>query len=643
MALSFMRRHRRWLYIFLWLVILAFIILYVPALQQAEEGTPGEVLATVGELPITVGEFQRGFYRQRQIYDRLYQGRLDAAAMKQLRLEEQVFDALVVDRLVELESARLGLSVSDEAVARAIETHPQFQDEGRFIGGGEIRRRLELQGMGEEEFERSMRQTLLREELERLVTAAALVSAKEAEREFRRRTEQVRLEYVLVDAARFRESVVPTEDEIRQRFEQKPEEYRIGERRVVSYVLLDRELLRPMVSVSDRDLELYYQDHREDFLQEEEACASHILVRVETPEGGEGHPEDEARRLAEGLLGRLESGTDFAALARASSEDPGSASNGGDLGCFPAGRMVPAFDDAVFALEPGETSGLVRTPFGFHVIRLASRREERVLPFAEVKERVRQLATEDKLRELAETKAQALSEALSRGRSLEEAAKAEGLTVRKSPPFARGETPPALASPSLVARVFEMKAGEVEKEGFALPQGAAFIALNDVQPSRLPSLEEARERVRTGIVEEVSLARAHDLAREVRMRAERSSLERVASASSLVRKETVAFTGRGQPLGDLGTGAALEEAAFTLPETRLSDPVRTSSGWAILRVLERKAFDPAEFEKQKAQLVVSLREQKQSELFRAYLVNARERYAVLRRPEAYRRAIGEGR
>ena len=643
MALSFMRRHRRWLYVFLWLVIAAFIILYVPALQQAEEGTPGEVMATVGGLPITVGEFQRGYYRQRQVYDRLYQGRLDAAMMKQLGIEEQVFDSLVVDRLVELETKRLSLRVSTEALARAIATAPDFQDEGRFIGTEEIRRRLELQGLSEEDFERSMRHRLLQDELQGLVTAAVSVTAAEAEREFRRRTEQVKVEYVLADFARFRAAIHPTEEEITRRFEQRREGYRIGEKRVLSYVLLDREVLRPRVSVSDRDLELYYQGHREDLRQEEEACASHILVRVRTAETTEGHPEEEARQLAQGLLSRLQRGEDFAVLARSSSEDPGSKAGGGDLGCFPPGRMVPAFDDAVLALEPGETSALVRTPFGFHIIRLASRREARIPPFSEVKERIRQTVTEDKTRELGEQIAQALSDALRRGRSIEEAAKAQALAVRKSTPFARGETPSPLAAPTLVARAFAMKVGEVEKEGFPLPQGAAFIALSEIQPSRLPNPEEARDRVREELIEEAASARALALAREVRARAERQGLEKAATALGLVRKETPSLVGRAQPLGDLGTGLPLDEAAFSLPEGKLSDPVRAPSGWAVLRVLEKKPFDGAEYEKQKAQVLSSLRQQKQTELFRAYLQSARDRYAILRRPEAYRRALGEGR
>jgi peptidyl-prolyl cis-trans isomerase D len=641
MALALMRRHRRWLYIFLWLVIAAFIILYIPALTTKGQGMPGETVVNVGGLPISVGEFQRAYYRQRQMYDRLYEGRLDESALRRLGLEQQVLEGLVTDRLVELEAKRLGVTVSDEAVARSIATSPEFQDGGRFIGTAEIRRRLDLQGLSEEDFERSLRRQLLRQSLEDLVGSAVSVSDAEVEQEFRRRTEQVKIEYVLADAARYKEGVKPTESEIAARFEAKREAYRIPEKRVLSYVLLDRAALQPQVAVTDRDIELYYQDHREEFRQEEEACASHILIKVKSGDTGEGHPDAEARQIAEGVLEQLKAGADFAALARKFSEDQGSAQNGGDLGCFPPGRMVPEFDDAVFALAPGQISDLVKTSFGYHIIRLASKHESMVLPLAQVKERIRASVTETKVRDLGELKSQAIANALARGKSLEEAAKGQGLAVRKSAPFARGETPPVLASPVLVARAFEMKPGETEKEGFALPQGAAFVSLLEIQPTRVPELKEVREKVRTDLVDEGAFARAREAAASVRATAERLGLEKAALAAGLVRKETPTLTGRGQALGDLGTGGALDETVFSLPEKTLSEPVRTASGWAVLRVLEKKPFDAAEFAKQKDEIAASLRQQEQGELFRAFLLAARDRYEVTRNAQAYRRALGQ--
>jgi peptidyl-prolyl cis-trans isomerase D len=400
-------------------------------------------------------------------------------------------------------------------------------------------------------------------------------------------------------------------------------------------------MLSPQLAVTDRELEVYYNDHREDFRQQEEACASHILFKVRQGDAGEGHPDAEAKALAQKAVDELKAGGDFAALAKKSSEDTGSAAQGGDLGCFAPGRMVPEFDEAVFALSPGQTSDPVKSSFGYHVIRLASKKEATVQPFAEVKERIRATLLDKKLSELGEQKAQALADALGHRKSLEEAAKAQGLHVQKTAAFARGELPPGLASPSLAARAFQLKPGESEKEGFSVPQGAAFVALAEVQPAHAAELKDVQERVRSELVLEGALAKARESAGELRAKAETQGLEKAATALGLVRKETPSLTGRGQPLGDLGTGLGLEEAAFALPEKTLSAPVRTAAGWAVLRVLEKKPFDAAELQRQKPALRAALRQQRQQELFRAFLVAARDRYEITRNAEAYRRAVGQ--
>jgi peptidyl-prolyl cis-trans isomerase D len=639
MALAVMRRHRRWLFGFLWLVIAAFIILYIPAFQGADAGSPGETMAKVGGLPITVGEFRRSVQRQRQRLEQVYQGRLDAEALRSMGIEEQVFSALVDDRLVALEVRRLGLSIDDETLAREVQS--RFQENGRYIGSDEIRRRLELQGGTVDEFEQSLRDGLLRERLERLVTDGVAVTPAEAEAEFRRRTEHVKAEYVLVDKAPFRATAAVTDDEVRQRYQSDRESYRIPEQRAVQYLLVDEASLANRVAVTDGEMEGYYQEHKDDFKEPEEVCASHILVKVKASPEAEGHADAEARKIAEGLLAQVKAGGELAALARKSSEDKGSATGGGDLGCFGRGHMVAAFENAAFSLKPGEVSELVKTDFGYHIIKIGSRREETIPALSQVKDRIRQTLLSQRARALVEEKMAAVSAALRRGRGLEEAGREQGLAVKKSEPFARGEAAPApLSSPQLAARVFELKAGQAEPEPFSIPTGYVFVALAEVRAPRVPDLKEAQARVKADLVEEKALQAARSKAAEVKTRAEKEGLEKAASALGLVRKETAGLVGRGQPLGDMGAGAALEAAAFSLPQGSLSDPVRTSNGYAVLRVLEKKPFDPAAYEGQKATIVASLKDQRRQQLFRAYLAQARQRYTVERRPEAFQRVMG---
>lgn len=640
MALGFMRRHRRWLYVFLWLVIGAFIVLYFPAFQKAGAGSAAETLGEVGGLPITVAEFQRNYQRQRQMYERMYQGRMDAGMLKSLGLEDQAFEALVQERLVTLEAQRLGVSVDDQTLARTLANAPELQENGKFIGAAELRRRLDQRGMSIREFEEAYRLNLLRERLQNLVTDGVSVTPAEVDRELRQRNEQVKLEYVLVDQAPFRAQSAATDDEIKARFEANKEGYRVPEKRVVSYLLVDTDQLRTRVTVTDRDLEAYHREHPDEFKQPEEACAHHILIKVKaSPDAKEGHEEAEAKKIAQGLLDQVKAGADLSELAKKMSEDKGSAPGGGDLGCFPRGSMVPEFENVAFSLAPGELSDLVKSTYGFHIIRLDSHKDEAVAPLTQVKDRIRETVTSQRVRDLAREKVRAVTQTLRRGRSLEAAAQEHGLTVLKSAPLARGVETPPLNSALLVARAFELKKGEIDSDGFNIAKGYAFIALTEVQPAHVPELAEVREKVKSDVEDDKARALARDRAIQLKVQSEKVGLDKAASASGLVRKETPSLVNRGQPLGDLGSALELDEAVFSLPEKVVSGPVSVPAGFAVVRVLEKKSLDPAAMEGQRSSVTASLKSEKRSQLFQAFLRESRQRFPIERREEAFRRIV----
>jgi peptidyl-prolyl cis-trans isomerase D len=395
------------------------------------------------------------------------------------------------------------------------------------------------------------------------------------------------------------------------------------------------------VTVTEADERAYYDGHQDDFKQDEQVCASHILVKVKaTPEATDGHADDEAKKIAQSALDQVKAGADFATLAKKLSEDQGSASKGGDLSCFGHGAMVPEFDSAAFALKPGEVSDLVKTQYGYHVIKVTAHNPETVLAFAQTKDRIHQVLTAQRARALLDEQVQALADALRHGKSLEDAARERGLQRQQSKPLARGDSTPPLASPALVARAFELKKGETEPEPFPLQTGGdAFIALADVQAPRPATLEEVKDRVRSDVLQEKTQAASLQKAMELKPRAEAVGLEKAAAAAGLVRKETPALVSRGQPMGDLGTSPALDEAAFALPEKALSDPIRVPGGYALVRVLEKKSVDPAAYEKEKPALIASLRQERKDELFRAFMQEARKRVTVQRNADAFKRVM----
>jgi parvulin-like peptidyl-prolyl isomerase len=281
----------------------------------------------------------------------------------------------------------------------------------------------------------------------------------------------------------------------------------------------------------------------------------------------------------------------------------------------------------------------VRTSIGYHVVKALSRKDEAVPPFAQVKEPIRQQVMAERVQALVQEKADATATAIRAGRSLEEAAREQGFTVQKSTPLARSDVQPPLANPALLARAFELKKGEAAPDPLPVANGYALISVDEIQPPRMPDLKEVQDKVRADVIGEKAFARSRAIAADLRARAQEAGLEKAAGALGQVRKQSDALVPRGQSIGDLGAGAAVETVVYALPVGGLSEPVRTPAGWAVVRVLEKKDYDPVAFEKDKAALIASLVDERRGRLFQAYMQEARKRFPVQRRPDALRRVV----
>ena len=337
------------------------------------------------------------------------------------------------------------------------------------MGGEEIKRRLELPGRQPgEEFEEGLRATLLRDQLERSSPAGWASPPRKWSASSGAAPSRSRWSTCEVSAAPFRAEATATDEEVARPLR--------GVRRgatafpssaSLAYLLVDagRACARAW-PVTDADLEAYYREHQEEFKEQEQVCASHVLVKVKAPpRRRRATPTKRPRPSARGLLDRRSRRAPTSPRWRARvSEDKGSAERGGDLGCFPRGAMVPAFENAAFGLEPGQTSELVKSDFGYHIIRVASRREEQVPPLPAVKERIRPAVAAEKTQKLLAEQVGAGAGRARGGARLEDAAKAIGATVATSPAFSLATPPEPLAvagprRPGLRARSRERRSG----------------------------------------------------------------------------------------------------------------------------------------------------------------------------------------
>src|SRR5215467_3908813 len=380
-----MRRHKVWLQWSLVLVVLAFIVAYIPSFVRGTgtDASSGDTIATVEGHDITSGEFRRTYQSQLQAYRSAYGGQMSEQLLKQLGIEQQILQQMVDEQASLAEAERLGIQVSDDEVRQRIFAIPAFQENGHFIGDQRYQQlRMQRPPLAPSDFESGIRRSLIVEKLRDSLTDWLTVSDKELEQEFRRRNDKVKLAVVSFPADKFRAQATATDQEVAAHFDSHKNDFKMPEKRKVRYLLIDTEAMRAKVVVPPADVERAYNDNIDQYSTPEQVRASHILLKTE------GKDDAAVKAKAEDILKQAKAGADFGELAKKYSEDEGSAKNGGDLDYFTRGKMVPEFDEVAFTLQPGQLSDVVKSQFGYHVIKLTDKKPGTTRPFAELRQQL---------------------------------------------------------------------------------------------------------------------------------------------------------------------------------------------------------------------------------------------------------------
>src|SRR5688572_24785064 len=307
--------------------------------------------------------------RETELLDRRLRELTQGAAFEGMDLRAQALNSLIESALVEHEARRLALDVGEDELIATITAMPELQRDGRF-DRDLLERVLELQ-RDRGEFEAEVRESVLARRFRDLVIDGVQATPAEVEAEYRSQNDQVVLQYARFGAAEAGQDVPFTTEQLDAYRTEHADRYLGPPKTRARYVAFRPESYAELAAPSPAQIEAYYRQHRTArFTKPEEVQARHILVRLDAKATDEDRAA--ARKRAEDLVARARAGEDFAELAKKHSEDPASASRGGDLGAFPRGRMTPAFEEAAFALAPGTVSDVVETQFGLHVIRVES-------------------------------------------------------------------------------------------------------------------------------------------------------------------------------------------------------------------------------------------------------------------------------
>ena len=612
------------------LICAAMVIAFIPGnLGSDLTGTPGKgVVAKVDGEDITaeeVRETARGMLQQQG-------AQLGAnAAMLLPFFAQRAADQLVDRQALVAEAQHMGLKATPQEVKDELQ-HGRYAEiffpGGTFIGEAEYQGLLQQHNLIPATFEDSVGKEILISKLQALITGSASVSDAAIRQEFDKQNTKVKFEYAVLSQDDIKKGLHPTTEELKAFYDSHQKNYAnsVPEKRKVKYVMIDLSKIQNGVQVTHDELQSYYNQHRDQYRMAEQAKVSHILIKTPLP-GPDGKVDEkgvaEAQRRAEDLLKQLKAGAKFEDLARKYSEDPGSAKEGGSLGWIGKGRTVPEFEKAAFSLPKGQISDLVKSSYGFHIIRVDDRQDAHMKTLEEVKDQIEPILKQQKAQQIAQKQAEdLLQQAKTQG--LDAAASAKGMTVITSEFFGRKDMLPGLGpAPQFMDAVFTT-AEKSPPEMAATSQGFAVFDLLEVKPQSTPTFEEIRTRVEQEFKNERSSVLLSQKAQELSDRAKAEhDLKKAAKELGAVVKTSDFVSPDGQ-VPDIGSMTGQAAVAFSMKPGDISGPINSGANGVVIAITEVQAPSETDFAAKRDQIRDTLLQGKEQELFGLFVTNLRE-------------------
>ncbi|MDO9081395.1 MAG: SurA N-terminal domain-containing protein, partial [Desulfuromonadales bacterium] len=370
-----------------WVIIATFVGTIYLVWGKGDDAPSGDDFAAkINGQAISMVDFQRSYENIYRMYQNLYGEAFTPAIESTLNLRKVALDSLIDQVLLQQEAERMKLKVGKQEIVDAIAKIPAFQVNGVFSRDQYVQV-LRAQRMTPDQFEKMQEQELFVERARQSLEGGAVATDADVAAEYAERNEKVNLALLRLDPGLFAQRVKIDPAGLESFFAERKDTFRLPETAKISYLLVDTKPFAAGVELSEVDLEKYYQRHLDRFEVPEQVRAAHLLIRV--PQGATAEAQAEKRAIIESLREKALQGEDFAALAKRHSEDPGSGVQGGDLGFFSRGTMVPSFETAAFALNVGAISQVVTTDFGYHLIRVSARQDAQIKPLTAVIEEVR--------------------------------------------------------------------------------------------------------------------------------------------------------------------------------------------------------------------------------------------------------------
>jgi len=617
------------------LICLSMVIYLVPGGLGAElTGQPGKgVVAKVAGTDITADQVRRE--AQQTIRAQMQQLGPQAAQLMPYLMAQatpRAADSLITRQALMAEADRMGLRVTPDEIRDDLQ-HGRYAGTffpgGNFIGQKQYEDLLLGANLTPAVFEESVGKELVLNKLRAMVSNTATVSESEVKQAFLKENTKIKFTYALLKQDDLRKGLHPTDDELKAYYQSHLASYTnsIPEKRKVKYAVVDSGKLQAAAQVSRDEEQAYYDAHHDAYRVPEQVKVSHILIKTPAP-GPDGKVDEKvvaaAQSKAADLLKQVKSGGNFEDLAKKNSEDPGSAAVGGSLGWFGRGKMVPEFEKAAFSLPKGQISDLVRTNFGFHILRIDDKQDAHLKSIDEVRSQIEPVLKQQKAQQAGQTLAtQVRDEAKTKG--LDAAAAAHSLTVVNSDYIARRDLLPGVGpAPQFMDALF-LATDKTGVEVASASQGFVVYQLEGVKPQATPAFDEVKTKLEDEFKNERAATLLSQKTQELSDRARNEhDLKKVAQQMGATIK-TSDFVGPDGQVPDIGSMSGQASAAFGLKAGEISGPINSGSNGAVLQLLETQAPPDTDYAAKRDAIREKLMQQKQQEVFGLYIDNLRDR------------------
>lgn len=582
-------------------------------------GSPQEVALKVNGEPITMSQVREELARMTD-EARAQMGEQFDKLAPLLNLRQRAMDRLVDRALLFQAAQRLGIVVSEQEIRRRVASMEVFQRNGKF-DLATYQRVLSRNRMAPEDFEALQRDSMIMEKLSVLIAGAAQITPLEVDYELQQRLTEVKGVYKLFNPDDYLKKQEVSQAELEAYYNKHKRQYLVPEKLVLTYMQFPAAAYRDKVEVLPVDVRDYYDMNSNRYAKPERVHARHILFTL--PEKPSKAQDEAAKKLAETTLALAKKpGQDFAKLAKEHSQGP-TAKNGGDLGWFGRGQMVKPFEEMAFKLKAGEM-GLVKTRFGWHVVKVEDHQQAQVTPLDKVESEIKNQLIERKAKDLAAAAAERAFDQVAKGGDIKELAKQKKLSIYTTEPVLKGKPIEGLPGlKGLVRAVEGLAAGQVVPV-MHYEDGSVVAVLDKITPETVKPLKEIEEEVRLAVQEEKAESEAQ--AEAAKLLAQLKAAKD--PGQELIKQKGAKETGwlkSGEDVPGLEHSARLADALFLRPDNAkvLNKPVPAGDVFAAAVLIDRKNPEKTAMDAMREEVRAEMLLRKRRQLVQDFLADLR--------------------